>query len=955
MATISSSIRLMDNMTPAISSMMRGMNSMIAGFESMERASKSAVDTKSMAAAKAEMSRAATAVNQFEKELKQATDQQEKFNSSTKNNSSSMSGLAGIAKTAATAMAAVFAVDKIVDFGKSAIESAGSAKAMESQFTQTFAELEPAAQSAVNEMAGDFGMVPNRLKPAMSQMTSMFKGLGLDTSGAMSEATKAVTISADAAAFYDKSFSDANSALTSFVKGNYEGGEAIGLFANDTQMATYAVSKGLVEATKDWAGLDEATKQATRLTYAQNMQKLAGATGQAARESDGLENQVGNIKQAWSDFLAVVGKPVLGSTINILKDITVGLQSAGRQVDFFIDGFKGIGDPAALSGLDSVCYTVGTEFSIASETFKTNIDQITEKIKERSPEMIASMDNAKTSWVIFYERLVADNEVLQGIDWQSGLVAAMDAEIEKVSALITLFTTVGTILTDVQKMKEAFWQGGDAFKEAAIQFDQDLIKMSENIAKASAGAPDPNTMLASAMEANRGSLDAAAANMVSSVTTPLTELSTNASAAGNTIGLGVGSSIAAGATNSLQVGFAELPVFGQQAGADAMAQMDSAIQNGTPAVAASADATRLAIQQKLDPLGAFGRTTGQQTGDGFIQGLKEREGAIASGGDAAASTLKTSFKSALGINSPSTVFRDFGYYAIDGLIQGLSSTELLAFAEGIVADIKEAFSNNKFNLQTGIEFLGSGAAEFFKSIGIGGASLGQLVTPLSGGVTSGFGYRDPFMTDSGQMSSDWHAGIDIGAPYGAPVGAAGAGTVTMAGWNGGYGNTVMIDHGNGLSSMYAHLSEILVSVGQLVSALQTIGLVGSTGNSTGPHLHFGLFQDGVAIDPSALWGYANGTTFATPGLHLVGEHGPEIVNMAGGEKVLNAKKSKALIENAGSKKSVGSGKVFSPVINLTMGDTVVNNELDVDAIRKKLGKMLVDEMTVSAQGLYEAV
>lgn len=278
-------------------------------------------------------------------------------------------GLKDTIRGVGAVVAGAFAIDKIVDFGKSTIESAGSAKAVASQFTQTFGDLEPAAKSAVNSMADQFGMVPERLTPAMSQMTSMFKGLGMSTEESMSKATDAVTMSADAAAFYDKSFSDADSALTSFVKGNYEGGESIGLFANDTQLASYAVSQGLVSATKDWAGLDEATKQATRLDYAQNMQQLAGATGQAAREADGWENQVGNVQQAWSNFLSIVGGPALGSVVNVMKNITDGLRTAGDEVTFLQDGFNGIGDPQALSGLDSQMYNIG-------QTISTVVDNV---------------------------------------------------------------------------------------------------------------------------------------------------------------------------------------------------------------------------------------------------------------------------------------------------------------------------------------------------------------------------------------------------------------------------------------------------------------------------------------------------------------------------------------------------------------------------------------------------
>lgn len=94
-----------------------------------------------------------------------------------------------------------------------------------------------------------------------------------------------------------------------------------------------------------------------------------------------------------------------------------------------------------------------------------------------------------------------------------------------------------------------------------------------------------------------------------------------------------------------------------------------------------------------------------------------------------------------------------------------------------------------------------------------------------------------------------HTGTDIGASYGAAVVAANAGTVTLAGWNSGYGNCIIIDHGGGRATLYAHLSAYSVSKGQKVSRGQRIGSVGSTGNSTGPHLHFEVLINGSAVDP----------------------------------------------------------------------------------------------------------
>lgn len=94
-----------------------------------------------------------------------------------------------------------------------------------------------------------------------------------------------------------------------------------------------------------------------------------------------------------------------------------------------------------------------------------------------------------------------------------------------------------------------------------------------------------------------------------------------------------------------------------------------------------------------------------------------------------------------------------------------------------------------------------------------------------------------------------HTGTDIGAAYGTTIVAANSGTVTLAGWNSGYGNCVIIDHGGGKATLYAHMSSYSVTKGQNVQKGQQIGRVGSTGNSTGPHLHFEVLINGAAVDP----------------------------------------------------------------------------------------------------------
>jgi murein DD-endopeptidase MepM/ murein hydrolase activator NlpD len=109
-----------------------------------------------------------------------------------------------------------------------------------------------------------------------------------------------------------------------------------------------------------------------------------------------------------------------------------------------------------------------------------------------------------------------------------------------------------------------------------------------------------------------------------------------------------------------------------------------------------------------------------------------------------------------------------------------------------------------------------------------GVTEGGWTWPARGPITSGFGYR------WGRL----HAGIDIGAPYGAPIFAAKGGVVSYAGVMGGYGNIIVIDHGGGLTTRYAHQSQLAASVGHAVRVGDRIGYVGNTGSSTGPHLHF---------------------------------------------------------------------------------------------------------------------
>lgn len=126
----------------------------------------------------------------------------------------------------------------------------------------------------------------------------------------------------------------------------------------------------------------------------------------------------------------------------------------------------------------------------------------------------------------------------------------------------------------------------------------------------------------------------------------------------------------------------------------------------------------------------------------------------------------------------------------------------------------------------------------------GGSMLWPV--PSCGQISSPFGWRfHPIL-----KQNKYHSGIDIPGGMGASIVAANSGTVVLAGWVSGYGNTVVIDHGGGISTLYGHSSKLLVSSGDKVEAGQVIAKVGSTGQSTGPHLHFEVIKNGTQVDPT---------------------------------------------------------------------------------------------------------
>jgi len=174
---------------------------------------------------------------------------------------------------------------------------------------------------------------------------------------------------------------------------------------------------------------------------------------------------------------------------------------------------------------------------------------------------------------------------------------------------------------------------------------------------------------------------------------------------------------------------------------------------------------------------------------------------------------------------------------------------LVLFSAGIFANYHQALSANAV-ATTGLglnQQRESGQAQENEKMARNTDTLANTpsIWPVSGAVTSGFGWRNSPWGDGNEL----HPGIDIAAGMGTPVVATADGEVVKSGWSGGYGNIVQINHGNGIETIYGHNSQIAVSVGQSVRKGQVISYAGSTGKSTGPHVHYEVRINGTAVDP----------------------------------------------------------------------------------------------------------
>ena len=229
-------------------------------------------------------------------------------------------------KKMAGILGGLFAGKAIFDFGKTAVEAAATAKAVQSQFDQVFGDIKGKAQEQLNGIAKEVGALPNRIKPAFNQIASFAKVSGMNVQQSLDYASRATVAAADSAAFYDKSLEETTETLKSYLKGNYEVADNLGILSTEQTRN----AKATAMFSKEFKELDGIQKQEVLMAMFEDANKVSGAMGQAARESDGFENVMGNLKQVWQDFLVIVGGPLLSPVVTGLQNATTWLQEASK-------------------------------------------------------------------------------------------------------------------------------------------------------------------------------------------------------------------------------------------------------------------------------------------------------------------------------------------------------------------------------------------------------------------------------------------------------------------------------------------------------------------------------------------------------------------------------------------------------------------------------------------------
>lgn len=400
----------------------------------------------------------------------QNADANEQIDDTTDRAKESENQISGAFKKIGTAVATFFAVDKIKDFGLNCINAAADANAASSQFSQVFGDMESQAKKSLTGIADNTGIQVNRMKGSYTQIAAFAKTTGMDTSNALGLADRAMVAVADSAAFYDRTLEETTESLQSFLKGNYENDSALGLSC--TEVTRNEAANRLYG--KSFKDLSEAQKQLTLLQMVEDANKASGALGQAARESDTWTNQTGNLKQAWTDFQAILGQNVLPLAVTAVKKMSDAVQDVSEKVPTMIEWFnkyKGVvvavttvvGVLTAAVGLHSAVQAVKSAMNTAEATslgalIAAKWADVTATAAMLAPYIaIVGAIAALAAGVIYcYNHFETFRNIVNGVaEWiKSNLVAAFEFLRPYIEAIVT---AVGELVSAIgDRLMQAF-------------------------------------------------------------------------------------------------------------------------------------------------------------------------------------------------------------------------------------------------------------------------------------------------------------------------------------------------------------------------------------------------------------------------------------------------------------------------------------------------------------------
>lgn len=385
-----------------------------------------------------------------------------------------MGNVGSIIKKGLGAMAAIGAATKLIDFGKQSVEAAADMQAMESDFSSTFGKLEKNAGSSIDRLAKKYNVVPERMKPVYSTTQAMLKGMGMSSKEALGATERATKASTDMAAKYNISLEDANGALRSYMKGNTDAGEKVGLFANQTQLASYAMKKGVIKDTKEWATLSDDIKSDTILKYAESTNKVNGAMNQGVRESKSYENQMSNVKVAWKTFQAVLGAPILTVVSGVLNKMVPVLTSLGTGVQNFFGGFKKMAKSDDFIAIQENFKFIGAQVKSAFD----GISNATSKVD------ISGIFTKVMPYISQFSFFLADvaakaRDFVKAIDWQP-IVAVASSVFGSIKNILTE-VIVNWIIPNVKRMAETFGEAFQAIMTFWGQYGPQVIQAFQNV------------------------------------------------------------------------------------------------------------------------------------------------------------------------------------------------------------------------------------------------------------------------------------------------------------------------------------------------------------------------------------------------------------------------------------------------------------------------------------------